>query len=283
MRTLGARLAIQARRLMGRPTVTIGWVERARPVLRRAANRPAATASRLRRVEADPPVAWARPAHHEPPPGGPTWPAETGPPGPPDAPAAPGAPLDAGVRERLRPYAGAAADRLRVHRGAPAEQVAHRHQAAAVTVGADVFFGRGQFRPHEPAGFALLVHEATHVSEAMRPNAAWRRATAAGAAAEEHAAAIHERAALVLPAAGPRPPEAADRAVRPSGPTSTAPVPAPVAPAPSAAPTPRPMAAPLRREPHRPAEPSPARTGGPAPAVPQDLRYQLRIEWERGG
>src|SRR5262249_50731882 len=47
-------------------------------------------------------------------------------------------------------------------------------------------------------GYALLAHEAAHVLQAMTPNAAWRRATQAGADEEEHEAAAVERAAQVV-------------------------------------------------------------------------------------
>jgi hypothetical protein len=199
-------------------------------------------------------------------------------------------PLDAGARERLRQHAGAAADRLRVHRGEPADRLARAHGAAAVTVGEEIYFGHGQFRPHEPAGFALLVHEALHVTEAMRPNAAWRRATAAGAAEEEHEATARERAAFVQADAGPPVRRSPGPAHRPAEPPVHAARPAPgPAGTPVAASTPaqRPMAAPLRREPAQPVQPvqpgQPAQTAADPLAPHPDLRHQLRIEWERGG
>jgi hypothetical protein len=106
---------------------------------------------------------------------------------------APGRPLPAETRDRLRPLLGAEVDAVRVHDGKLADAVAHEHRADAVTVGRDVYFRRGLFQPGEPAGLALLAHEATHVVEALRPGAAWKRATATGMEQEERKALGRER------------------------------------------------------------------------------------------
>jgi Domain of unknown function (DUF4157) len=125
------------------------------------------------------------------------------------------------VRQRLRDAVGpAAAEALRIHESAPVEgaeaqpaewiapagsvasQPAERETvtpaADAVTVGRDVFFSPGRYQPHDPVGFGLLVHEATHVLHAMTPDAAWRRATAAGVRDEEQEATLREQQAVQM-------------------------------------------------------------------------------------
>ena len=113
--------------------------------------------------------------------------------------------LPADVRERLRPQAGPGADVMRVHQGEVADTVARDRGADAVTLGRDVFFREGQFRPREPRGFGLLVHEATHVMQLLQPGVAWRRATGAGVQDEEAEALGRERRAGAMAAPEPRP------------------------------------------------------------------------------
>jgi len=106
-----------------------------------------------------------------------------------------GRPLPVDVRSRLRDFAGPAADVLRVHSDAAADRTAVAHAADAVTMGADVYVRDGRFRPDEPAGFALLAHEATHVSAALERGGAGS-VPAGGPAAEEALALGLERLAL---------------------------------------------------------------------------------------
>lgn len=105
-----------------------------------------------------------------------------------------GRPLPADVRARLRDVAGAGAEVLRVHDDGAADRVALAHAADAVTIGTDVYFRDGRFRPDEPEGFRLLAHETTHVSATVDGHGDGR-ASAAGRAAEEQAALGHERLA----------------------------------------------------------------------------------------
>lgn len=102
--------------------------------------------------------------------------------------------VEPSVRERLRDAVGTvAAEAVRIHEGKPPEIDAAKPSAEAVTVGRDVFFEPGRYRPHEPVGFGLLVHEATHVRHAMTPDAAWQRATASGVRDEEDDAIRREQ------------------------------------------------------------------------------------------
>ena len=52
---------------------------------------------------------------------------------------------------------------VRLHTGPRAERAARSVSAAAYTVGNDIVFGAGQYRPDTPAGRSLLAHELTHV------------------------------------------------------------------------------------------------------------------------
>src|SRR5262249_37739557 len=104
-----------------------------------------------------------------------------------------GLPLTPRVRTQLRETVGMGAEDIRIHEDEVSDEIADSNRADAVTVGQHIFFRRGQFRPHETEGLALLAHEATHVLNALRPNAAWRRATAAGLQEEEREALAREQ------------------------------------------------------------------------------------------
>jgi hypothetical protein len=53
--------------------------------------------------------------------------------------------------------------KVRIHADAKAEQSARAVNAVAYTVGQDIVFGPGQYRPETPVGQWLLAHELTHV------------------------------------------------------------------------------------------------------------------------
>lgn len=57
---------------------------------------------------------------------------------------------------------------VRVHADGEGARTARRAGAAAVTVGRDIFFGAGRYRPRNPEGQRLLGHELAHVAQ-------WRR------------------------------------------------------------------------------------------------------------
>ena len=91
---------------------------------------------------------------------------------------------------------GPGTEAIRVHTDETANAITRAQRADAVTVGEQVFFRQGRFRPHEDEGFALLTHEAMHVIQALRPGSAWRRATQGGLQEEEQEASIQERNVL---------------------------------------------------------------------------------------
>jgi hypothetical protein len=75
-----------------------------------------------------------------------------------------GAGLDGALQERWTPHLGDLGA-VRLHTDATASRLASSVSARAFTVGSDVFFGAGEFRPHTAPGRALLAHELTHVAQ----------------------------------------------------------------------------------------------------------------------
>jgi hypothetical protein len=73
-----------------------------------------------------------------------------------------GAPLPADVREFMEPRFRADFGEVRIHTDEQAERLSARLSARAFAYGKDIYFGRGQYRPNEPAGAELLAHELTH-------------------------------------------------------------------------------------------------------------------------
>ena len=56
---------------------------------------------------------------------------------------------------------------VRVHVGAEVSALARALNAHAFTVGTDIFFGSGELSPGTPGGDRLLLHELTHVAQAI--------------------------------------------------------------------------------------------------------------------
>lgn len=52
---------------------------------------------------------------------------------------------------------------VRVHTGGAADSVAREHHAEALTVGSNIAFGAGRYRPETPTGQHLIAHELAHV------------------------------------------------------------------------------------------------------------------------
>jgi len=73
-----------------------------------------------------------------------------------------GAPLPPLLRRFMEPRFGARFDNVRIHTGERAERLNRQVSAHAFTVGPDIFFGRGQYEPDNPAGRELIAHELTH-------------------------------------------------------------------------------------------------------------------------
>jgi hypothetical protein len=75
----------------------------------------------------------------------------------------PGRPLEPGVRGEMEARFGHDFSRVRVHHGDAAEASATAVGARAYTVGTDVVFGAGGYRPESRAGRRVLTHELAHV------------------------------------------------------------------------------------------------------------------------
>src|SRR5262245_5476667 len=75
----------------------------------------------------------------------------------------PGQPLDAATRAFFEPRFGHHFGQVRVHADAKSAESAHALNALAYTVGRDVVFGMGQYKPTTQYGRQPLAHELTHV------------------------------------------------------------------------------------------------------------------------
>ncbi|MGB8507342.1 MAG: DUF4157 domain-containing protein, partial [Pyrinomonadaceae bacterium] len=73
-----------------------------------------------------------------------------------------GTPLADPVRAYFEPRFGRDFSDVRVHTGQEATQAAHAANALAFTVGKELVFGAGQFRPETGEGKKLLAHELAH-------------------------------------------------------------------------------------------------------------------------
>jgi hypothetical protein len=73
-----------------------------------------------------------------------------------------GQPLPTGVRSFMEPRFGANFGGVRIHTGERAGRLSSQVSARAFTVGNQIFFGRGSFRPDTQDGRELIAHELTH-------------------------------------------------------------------------------------------------------------------------
>jgi hypothetical protein len=74
----------------------------------------------------------------------------------------PGEPLDSSTRRFMDPRFGHSFGHIRVHTDARAARSAAMVNAQAFTIGHDIVFGQGQYRPSTSEGRLLLAHELTH-------------------------------------------------------------------------------------------------------------------------
>jgi len=79
-----------------------------------------------------------------------------------------GHPLDARTRAFMEPRFGHDFSGVRVHTDARATESARAVNALAYTVGRDVVFGQGEYKPGTSEGRRLLAHELTHVVQQQR-------------------------------------------------------------------------------------------------------------------
>lgn len=76
-----------------------------------------------------------------------------------------GHPLPVPLQHDIASATGTPTDRVRIHTDARAGEIARTIQASAFTVGSDVFFAKGQFRPDTPDGMRTMLHEIAHVGQ----------------------------------------------------------------------------------------------------------------------
>lgn len=111
---------------------------------------------------------------------------------------APGRPLDAATRLSMQRRIGHDFSDVRVHADAGAAASARAVGAQAYTVGSDIVFGDGRYRPETRDGARLLAHELAHVAQqrgAPKPSARdGLRMTAPGDASEREADRVAEGA-----------------------------------------------------------------------------------------
>lgn len=71
--------------------------------------------------------------------------------------------LPSPLRTSLESQFGAPLDHVRVHDTTDAHRMARRHRANAFTIGSDIYFGKGRYRPSQRDGRSLVAHEIAHV------------------------------------------------------------------------------------------------------------------------
>jgi hypothetical protein len=76
-----------------------------------------------------------------------------------------GQPLPSPLRRQVEAGLGADLGSARVHTDPSADRFARNMSAQAFTVGSDVFFRQGAYRPDDAAGQRLLAHELAHVAQ----------------------------------------------------------------------------------------------------------------------
>lgn len=79
-----------------------------------------------------------------------------------------GQPLPEELRLEMEPELGVSLAGVRVHTDAVAARAARALSAEAFVIGEDIFFAEGMFVPDTRSGKKLLVHELTHVAQALR-------------------------------------------------------------------------------------------------------------------
>jgi len=88
-----------------------------------------------------------------------------------------GSPLDAGTRSFLESRLAFDFSRVRIHSGERAASSARELDARAYTVGSDIVFGHGQYRPDTQEGRRVLAHELAHVMQQSKTGVMLNRLT----------------------------------------------------------------------------------------------------------
>lgn len=109
--------------------------------------------------------------------------------------------LDPGVRDLLEHRFGWDFSSVRIHTGRRAQASCGLLSARAFTMGEDVVFGSGEYRPSAPEGLKLLAHELTHVVQQARGAAAGGSGASGAAAAAQVSSGDHSFRGLPVSAA----------------------------------------------------------------------------------
>ncbi len=100
-----------------------------------------------------------------------------------------GQPLDAGAKSRMGAAFGNDFSNVRIHTNSRATELSDQLQARAFTIGSDVAFGAGEYKPGTLIGDALIAHELAHVvqQQAAAANPPLTKTEADGGAQETEA------------------------------------------------------------------------------------------------
>jgi hypothetical protein len=74
-----------------------------------------------------------------------------------------GSPLDSGTRSQMESAFGQDFSAVRVHADSKSADLSENLKARAFTIGTDIAFGSGEYKPGTPIGDALIAHELAHV------------------------------------------------------------------------------------------------------------------------
>jgi len=109
-----------------------------------------------------------------------------------------GHPLDADVSSRMGSAFGTDYSHVRVHTDADAAALSDGMNARAFTVGENIAFGSGEYKPGTPVGDAIIAHELAHVIQQGRasPGVAAKEKGGAGQAALEEDADLAAASAV---------------------------------------------------------------------------------------
>jgi len=78
--------------------------------------------------------------------------------------------LDGGLRSHMEMGFGVDFGHVTIHTGSAAAAASAGIHARAFTQGSEIYFGRGEYRPHSASGRTLIAHELTHTLQQGREN-----------------------------------------------------------------------------------------------------------------
>lgn len=111
----------------------------------------------------------------------------------------PGQPLDRETRSFMEPRFGYDFGNVRIHTDEKAQDSARAVNALAYTVGNNVVFGSGHYRPSSAEGERLMAHELTHVvQQSMTSLASIQRYTGCSSVQDDSVSSDHDNAIQML-------------------------------------------------------------------------------------